>query len=114
MINSFTGDYYFLSNFYIAPVSYNGWDYTNNEAAFQAQKTKNRRLRFQLFSKASPSEAKAAGRKIDLRSDWEEVKDKVMYEIVLGMNIWKKEIHGEIQLGELLMVLEKTGLVEFL
>lgn len=49
MINSFTGDYYFLSNFYMAPVSYNGWDYTNNEAAFQAQKTKNRRLRFQLF-----------------------------------------------------------------
>lgn len=84
MINSFTGDYYFLSNFYMAPVSYNGWDYTNNEAAFQAQKTKNRRLRFQLFSKASPSEAKAAGRKIDLRSDWEEVKDKVMYEIVLA------------------------------
>ena len=130
MINSFTGDYYFLSNFYMAPVSYNGWDYTNNEAAFQAQKTKNRRLRFQLFSKASPSEAKATGRKIDLRSDWEEVKDKVMYEIVLlnslriqtlrksyllqVMNIWKKEIHGEIQLGELLMVLEKTGLVEFL
>lgn len=84
MINSFTGDYYFLSNFYMAPVSYNGWDYTNNEAAFQAQKTKNRRLRFQLFSKASPSEAKATGRKIDLRSDWEEVKDKVMYEIVLA------------------------------
>ena len=49
-----------------------------------AQKTKNRRLRFQLFSKASPSEAKATGRKIDLRSDWEEVKDKVMYEIVLA------------------------------
>ena len=73
MINSFTGDYYFLSNFYIAPVSYNGWDYTNNEAAFQAQKTKNRRLRFQLFSKASPSEAKATGRKIDLRLDWEEI-----------------------------------------
>jgi ribA/ribD-fused uncharacterized protein len=84
MINSFTGDYYFLSNFYMASVSYNGWDYTNNEAAFQAQKTKNRRLRFQLFSKASPSEAKATGRKIDLRSDWEEVKDKVMYEIVLA------------------------------
>ena len=67
MINSFTGDYYFLSNFYMAPVSYNGWDYTNNEAAFQAQKTKNRRLKFQLFSQ-----------------DWEEVKDKVMYEIVLA------------------------------
>lgn len=84
MINSFTGKYYFLSNFYMAPVSYNGWYYTNNEAAFQAQKTKNRRLKFQLFFfQASPSEAKAAGRKVELRSDWEEVKDKVMYEIVL-------------------------------
>ena len=116
MINSFTGDYYFLSNFYMAPVSYNGWDYTNNEAAFQAQKTKNRRLRFQLFSKASPSEAKATGRKIDLRSDWEEVKNQILKKSYLpqGMNIWKKEIHGEIQLGELLMVLEKTGLVKFL
>lgn len=82
MVNSFTGDYYFLSNFYMAPVSYNGWDYTNNEAAFQAQKTKNRRLRFQLFSKANPSEAKSAGRRIDLRSDWEEVKTQIMYEIV--------------------------------
>ena len=56
--------------------------YTNNEAAFQAQKTKNRRLRFQLFSKANPSEAKSAGRRIDLRSDWEEVKNQIMYEIV--------------------------------
>lgn len=30
----------------------------------------------------NPSEAKAAGRKIDLRSDWEEVKSQIMYEIV--------------------------------
>ena len=45
---------------------------------------KHRKQKIQLFSQASPSEAKAAGRKIDLRSDWEEVKDKVMYEIVLA------------------------------
>ena len=114
MINSFTGDYYFLSNFYMAPVSYNGWDYTNNEAAFQAQKTKNRRLKFQLFSQASPSEAKAAGRKIDLRSDWEEVKDMKLYwlnslriqtlrknYLLQEMNIWKRVILGEILFGEL-------------
>lgn len=28
MINSFTGDYYFLSNFYMAPVNYNGTEYS--------------------------------------------------------------------------------------
>lgn len=82
MINSFTGEYYFLSNFYMAPVSYNGLSYTNNEAAFQAQKTTTQVIRILKFLNAGPSEAKAAGRKIDLRPDWEEVKSQVMYEIV--------------------------------
>lgn len=81
-IDSFTGEYYFLSNFYMAPVSYNGWEYTNNEAAFQSQKTLSRTLRVQLFSGADPSEAKRQGRAIKLRPDWEEVKDETMYEIV--------------------------------
>ena len=39
MINSFTGDYYFLSNFYMAPVSYNGWDYTNVEYSLSDEST---------------------------------------------------------------------------
>lgn len=81
-IDSFTGEYYFLSNFYMAPITYDGWDYTNNEAAFQAQKTSSRILRVQLFSGANPSEAKRQGRSIKLRADWEDVKDNIMYEIV--------------------------------
>jgi hypothetical protein len=32
----------------------------------------------------SPSEAKRAGRRVKLRSDWEEVKDNIMYELVLA------------------------------
>lgn len=39
-ISSFTGKYAFLSNFYPAPVTYMGQTYANNEAAFQAQKTR--------------------------------------------------------------------------
>ena len=38
-IDSFRGKYYFLSNFFPAPVIYQGLTYQNNEAAFQAQKT---------------------------------------------------------------------------
>ena len=37
-IDSFTGKYYFLSNFYNADVWYNGYTFKNNEAAFQAMK----------------------------------------------------------------------------
>ena len=39
MIDNFRGEYAFLSNFYDAPVEYNGLSFRNSEAAFQAQKT---------------------------------------------------------------------------
>ena len=32
-ISEFRGEYYFLSNFYSAPVTYNGMCFENNEAA---------------------------------------------------------------------------------
>lgn len=78
MINEFRGQYYFLSNYYVAPVTYEGLTYQNNEAAFQAAKVTFGRER---FVRLDPSAAKALGRKVQLRSDWEDVKDKVMYEV---------------------------------
>lgn len=83
MIKEFRGKYYFLSNFYSAPVLYDGIKYNNNEAAFQAQKTLDLNLR-KNFSTLEPNTAKARGRKIKLREDWEDVKDQIMYEICLA------------------------------
>ena len=83
MIESFKGKYFFLSNFYVAPVKYDGLTYNSNEAAFQAQKTKNKADRV-MFTAMGPSEAKKMGRQVDLRSDWEDVKDQIMYEICLA------------------------------
>lgn len=80
MINNFDKDYAFLSNFYDAPIIYEGITYLNSEAAFQAAKTLNLKER-QKFSTLNPSQAKKAGRKLDLREDWEEVKNQVMYDI---------------------------------
>ena len=80
MINIFDGEYAFLSNFYECPITYNGLTYSNSEAAFHAQKTLNNRERLQ-FTTLSPSESKKLGRKITLRSDWEQVKTRLMYEI---------------------------------
>lgn len=80
IINSFTGEYYFLSNFYEAPITYDGISYENNEAAFQAQKCFSYNER-KTFSSLNPSEAKRKGRRVILRSDWEDVKTDEMYKI---------------------------------
>lgn len=55
--------------------------YQNNEAAFQAQKCIEPKER-EAFTKLNPSEAKKAGRSVNLRKDWEQVKVSVMADIV--------------------------------
>ena len=81
MVTEFRGKYYFLSNFYEASVTYNGVTYKNNEAAFQAQKCPSRVTE---FSNLSPNLAKSLGRRVLLRSDWEQIKEQVMYEICVA------------------------------
>lgn len=80
MIDKFNGKYDFLSNYYVAPVTYNGLTFQSNEAAFQAQKTLNEGQR-RKFTRMAPNKAKAKGRNVILRSDWEQVKNKIMYEV---------------------------------
>lgn len=75
-IKEFRGKFFFLSNFYSAPVTYNGITFQNNEAAFQAMKCPSRANE---FTNLNPSDAKRLGRKVKLRTDWEEVKESVMY-----------------------------------
>lgn len=77
-IRDFTGEYFFLSNFYETPILYNGNYYRNTEAAFQAMKCPERA---DSFTHLNPSEAKKLGRQVRLRADWELVKEDYMYEI---------------------------------
>lgn len=80
-IKEFRGEYYFLSNFYNAEIIYENICYQNNEAAFQAMKCPERANEFRYLSGA---EAKRLGRKVPLRSNWETIKDRVIYEICLA------------------------------
>lgn len=73
------GEYEFLSNFYPCTVQYNGLCFMNSEAAFQAQKCPERAVE---FIHLNPSQAKHLGRRVQLRPDWEEVKIRIMYEIL--------------------------------
>lgn len=83
MINSFRNEYFFLSNFYEAPVIFDGIRYKNNEAAFQAQKCLDINER-KKFSELDPSAAKKLGRRVKLRPDWEDVKVDLMRKIVFA------------------------------
>lgn len=82
MINQFIGNYRFLSNFWDASVSFEGLMYRNNEAAFQSAKLISINER-KAFTNLNPSEAKKLGRRVNLRADWEAVKDDVMYQVCL-------------------------------
>lgn len=78
MIAAFENEYSFLSNFFEVDVTYNGITFKNSEAAFQAQKCPSR---IDEFANLPPNKAKRLGRKVDLRADWDQVKDQIMYEI---------------------------------
>lgn len=82
-IKEFRGEYFFLSNFYEAPVRYDGIKFLNNESAFQAMKCENREDRLN-FAMLDPSSAKRKGRRVQLRKDWEDIKEQCMYDIVLA------------------------------
>lgn len=80
-IDSFREKYRFLSNFYMSPVTIDGITYTSGEAAFQAQKSTDPKVK-ESFTCLNPSEAKKKGRRVALRADWEEVKLDVMAKVV--------------------------------
>jgi len=91
-IKSFRGKYNFLSNFYRCTIYYNGLSYFTVEHAFQAQKSIRHEDRLKIWNADTPGQAKAIGRKIELRADWEEVKLQVMADL-----IWIKFSYPELK-----------------
>jgi ribA/ribD-fused uncharacterized protein len=81
-IKGFFGNNHFLSNFYWSPVKYEGIVFPTAEHAFQAAKTTDIEKRHEIAVLISPDEAKKEGRKLLLRPGWENIKLKVMEDIV--------------------------------
>ena len=78
MINSFDGEFAFLSNFYESPISDGEITYPTVEHYFQAMKTPSIEEALEIAAAPTPGHAKRLGRKCQLRSDWEEIKIPVM------------------------------------
>lgn len=78
VINYFRNENNFLSNFAYAFIEIDGVRYPTVENAFQAMKCKDKEDRL-MFVYQKPGAAKRLGRKVQLREDWEDIKVKVMY-----------------------------------
>ena len=76
-IAGFSGNYSFLSNFHPCPILVAGLLYPSVEHAYQAAKSNDRKTKFK-FTIITAREAKALGRAIECRPDWEDVKLKEM------------------------------------
>lgn len=81
MIDLFREEYEFLSNFYPAKMRFEGISYHNAEAAYQAQKCADPKAREQ-FAELYADEAKRLGQRVELRSDWDKVKVRIMEQVV--------------------------------
>jgi|GEM_PF-197806 cytidine deaminase, homotetrameric len=70
-IDWFRGDFAFLSNFFESEVEVDGIAYPTAEHAFQAMKARETAARYHIRDAETPAKAKARGRKVPLREDWD-------------------------------------------
>ena len=82
MIDSFRGEYRFLSNFYPSEIEYEGRTYPTVEHAYQAAKTTDPEAREQIAAAATPGIAKRLGASVPLRPDWHKLKLSFMFAFV--------------------------------
>lgn len=96
-IKNFIGEYYFLSNSYKGKSGkyntktktyehgeafiFNGIQFDNGQAAFQSQKNLSNSVKYSMMY---PIAARHSGTQEDLRENWEEIKDEVMYQVQLA------------------------------
>ena len=98
MINSFSGENAFLSNFYPG-------DNTSLEHKFQAFKATNPIERAEIFAAAKPGQAKRLGRKCQCRPDWKKIRM-----LIMSLLAWSK--FQDSSLRERLLATDGQELVE--
>lgn len=82
VINSFRGEYAFLSNFASCRIVYEGVVYPTVEHAFQGVKCAQQLDKQMIAGLATPALAKKVGRRVAMRPDWDSIKVGVMKELL--------------------------------
>ena len=105
MIDSFRNEYSFLSNYSCSPFYIDTVLFPTMEHYFQASKASNQEDYLRIAYAPTPGDAKRLGRRIQLRPNWEEVKDNVM---LIGL----RKKFADPELHDLLLATGDEELVE--
>jgi ribA/ribD-fused uncharacterized protein len=106
-INSFTGDYRFLSNFWPCKIEHpeDYMIYPSVEHAYQASKSADLRTRCAVLKIEKPGAAKRWGQTIKIREDWEDVKKIIMFRLLLAKFTQDGELGAKlIETGDRLLI----------
>lgn len=95
-IMRFDGEYRFLSNFWKCDVEFEGHTYPSSEHAYQAAKTSNGYEREAIRNEPSCGAIKHMGRKVELRKDWEQIKDSIMLGLVKAKFSTHKDLEDKL------------------
>jgi ribA/ribD-fused uncharacterized protein len=82
VINKFTGDWAFLSNFHEWEADWNGVIFPTSEHAFQAAKCANSADMLRIYKAKTAKQAKYYGRSVGLRPDWDHFRVHAMKEVL--------------------------------
>lgn len=78
MINSFIGKYYFLSPMYPCTINFSSIEFKRSEALYKSYKVYSFSDKC-MFGGIDGSKARHIGNSIDIRDDWNEVKNVCLY-----------------------------------
>lgn len=106
-IVDFRGEYRFLSNFHPCEVLFEGETYPSSEHAFMAAKTLDPALRRHIARLPTAKEAKAAGRALVLRPDWDAKVRRAVMRAVVG-----DKFRRNVNLREMLLATGERTLIE--
>ena len=82
-VKEFQGEFRFLSNFYPSLLTHDGIKYPTVEHAYQAAKTLDFAKRWEISQLDTPGKAKRAGKQVVLRPDWNDIRGRVMGELIV-------------------------------
>jgi ribA/ribD-fused uncharacterized protein len=85
VIDSFQGEYRWLSNFAPVSIVFDGVEYPSTEHAYQAAKTTDKDIRLIISQTQKAGEVKKLGRTINIRDDWDSIKYETMKKL-----LWQK------------------------
>jgi ribA/ribD-fused uncharacterized protein len=85
VIDSFQGEYRWLSNFAPVSIVFDGVEYPSTEHAYQSAKTTDKDIRLIISQTQKAGEVKKLGRTINIRDDWDSIKYETMKKL-----LWQK------------------------